>query len=172
MVECDGLENRWTRKGLEGSNPSSSATKSQALLDLETTGNLSGEHSLYPNLSQSSNCLPQRSAKPPTQCGRLLPCSSSSACNRRQAPNGASKVSQRVLGARSPDIGTSQKNSAVEDFPVSSLGIHLVALCNRGDFGKEMTGNRAIGFRQAWAYMCCPKPLVRGRCGTRPDRSR
>ena len=93
-------------------------------------------------------------------------------CNRRQAPNGASKVSHRVLGARSPDIGTSQKNSAVEDFPVSSLGIHLVALCNRGDFGKEMTGNRAIGFRQAWAYMCCPKPLVRGRCGTRPDRSR
>src|SRR5437016_8000640 len=75
VVECDGLENRWTRKGLEGSNPSSSATKYQALLDLETTANLSGEHSLYPNLSQSPNCLPQRSAKPPTQCGRLLPCS-------------------------------------------------------------------------------------------------
>ncbi len=81
MVECDGLENRWTRKGLEGSNPSSSATKSQALLDLETTGNLSGEHSLYPNLSQSPNCLPQRSAKPPTQCGGLLPCSRSSDCS-------------------------------------------------------------------------------------------
>ncbi len=28
------------------------------------TANLSGEHSLYPNLSQSSNCLPQRSAEP------------------------------------------------------------------------------------------------------------
>ena len=65
-----------------------------------------------------------------------------------------------------------RKTLLFEDFPVSSLGIHLVALCNRGDFGKEMTGNRAIGFRQAWAYMCCPKPLVRGRCGTRPDRSR
>jgi hypothetical protein len=25
VVECDGLENRWTRKGLGGSNPSSSA---------------------------------------------------------------------------------------------------------------------------------------------------
>src|SRR2546430_16341386 len=102
--------------GFEGRNPPSSATKSQALLDLEMTANLSGEHSLYPNLSQSSNCLPQRSAKPPTQCGRLLPCSSSSACNRRQAPNGASKVSQRVLGARSPDTGTSAKHSAVGGF--------------------------------------------------------
>jgi len=75
-------------------------------------------------------------------------------------------------GTLSPDIGTSQESSAAEDFPVSLLGIHLVALCNCGDFRKEITGNRAIGFGQAWAYKCFPKPLVRGRCGTRPDRSR
>ncbi len=49
---------------LVGSNPTSSATKPQALLGLETTANLSGERSLYPNLSQSANCVPQRSAKP------------------------------------------------------------------------------------------------------------
>jgi len=36
-----------------GSNPSSSATKPQALLDLETTANLSGEHSLYRSLYQT-----------------------------------------------------------------------------------------------------------------------
>jgi len=75
-------------------------------------------------------------------------------------------------GRDSPDIGTSQENSAAEDFLVSSLGIRLVALCNGGEFGKEMTGSRAIGFEQAWAYECCPRPLVRGRCCTRPDRSR
>jgi hypothetical protein len=47
-----------------GSNPTSSATKPQTLLGLETIANLSGERSLYPNLSQSANCVPQRSAKP------------------------------------------------------------------------------------------------------------
>src|SRR5436309_2645337 len=57
------LENRYTRKGIEGSNPSSSATKPQALLELETTANLSCEQGLYPNLSQWGNCLPRRSAK-------------------------------------------------------------------------------------------------------------
>jgi hypothetical protein len=60
-----------------GSNPTSSATKLKAALQLKTTSNLSGGQSFYPDLSQFRNCLPQRSGKPPTQCGGLLPCSPS-----------------------------------------------------------------------------------------------
>src|SRR5437667_10290050 len=36
----------------------------QALSGLETTANLSGERSLYRNLSPSATCVPQRSATP------------------------------------------------------------------------------------------------------------
>ena len=93
-----------------------------------------------------------------------------SAPNRRQAPNGTSNVPQRDLGA--PTLERRRKALLRRTSPSHCWGIHLVALCNCGDFGKEITGNRAIGFGQAWAYKCYPKPLVRGRCATRPDRSR
>jgi hypothetical protein len=52
-----------------GSNPTSSATKCKATLELETTSILSCRYSLYPNLSQSLNCLSNgprnRWARPP-----------------------------------------------------------------------------------------------------------
>src|SRR5207248_7695688 len=51
------------RKGLGGSNPPSSATKPQALLDLEASANLSGQRSLIPFIPMHE--LPaQRPAKP------------------------------------------------------------------------------------------------------------
>ncbi len=53
-----------------------------------------------------------------------------------------SNVPKRDFGARSPNIGTSQENSADEDFPVSSLGDSLSCASQSREFGKEMTGHR------------------------------
>src|SRR5258707_11866101 len=45
-----------------------------------------------------------------------------------------------------PTLEHCRKTLLLRTSPPHRWGIHLVALCNCGDFGKEMTGNRAIGF--------------------------